>query len=111
MREPAERIGDILEAIELIERYSVRGRDEFEREELLQSWFLRHLQIIGEAARAIPEDIRALAPDVPWSKIVGMRHILVHDYFGIDVDLVWHVVEKDLPELKVQMVDLLRRLR
>ena len=58
------------------------------------------LQIIGEAARLIPEDVRRLAPDVPWSKMIGMRHILVHDYFRIDTEIVWQVVANELPRLK-----------
>ena len=100
MRDPKERIKDILEAIEHIERYSVLGKSRFEQDELIQSWFTRHLQIIGEAARLIPEDVRKLAPDVPWSKMIGMRHILVHDYFRIDTEIVWQVVAHELPRLK-----------
>ncbi len=66
---------DILAAIDAIERYQDRDRAAFENNELLQNWFLRHLQIIGEAARALPEDVRALVPEVPWSNIIGMRNI------------------------------------
>ena len=76
MRDPRERLRDILDAIGRIESYAVRGRRAFESDELLQSWFVRLLQIIGEAVRALPQDVRDRAPDVPWSKIVGMRHIL-----------------------------------
>ncbi len=61
----------------------MRGRQAFEADELIQSWIVRHLQIIVEAARALPEAVPAQAPAVPWAKIIGMRHILVHDYFGI----------------------------
>jgi len=61
MRDPKERLYDILEAIAAIERYLDRDKSAFEGDELLQVWFLRHLQIIGEAARALPEDVRALA--------------------------------------------------
>ena len=81
MRDAAERLRDILEAIAAINRYAPRDRDGFERDELPQGWFLRHLQIIGEAAKAVPQHIRALAPDVPWQRIIGMRNILVHGYF------------------------------
>ena len=77
-----------LAAIEHIERYAARGRHAFETDELIQSWIVRHLQIIGEAARALPEAVREQAPAVPWSRIIGMRHILVHDYFGIDTAIV-----------------------
>ncbi len=88
MRAPRERLEDILEAIDRIGRYAARGRDAFERDELIQNWFVRHLQIIGEAARALPQEARDAAPEIPWPQIIGMRHILVHDYFSIDTETV-----------------------
>jgi uncharacterized protein with HEPN domain len=100
MRDAAERVRDILEAIAAIERYANRGKNTFEKDELLQTWFLRHLQIIGEAAAALAEDVRALAPEVPWRKITGMRNVLVHGYFEIDADLVWDAATRDVPALK-----------
>lgn len=110
MRDPAERLRDILDAIAHIERYAARGRQAFERDELIQNWFVRHLQIIGEAAYALPKDLRDQRPDIPWSEIIGMRHILVHDYFVIDIDIVWDAVERDLPDLKGKVESLLRAL-
>ena len=110
MRDPRERLRDVLEAIERIERHAGRGRDAFEGDELIQSWFVRHLQIIGEAARTLPQDVKERAPDVPWSKIVGMRHILVHDYFEIDAAAVWEAIERDIPELKRHIEELLGTL-
>jgi uncharacterized protein with HEPN domain len=110
MRDPAERLRDILEAIAAIDRYADRDKEGFERDELLQGWFLRHLQIIGEAARAVPPHVRALAPDVPWQKIVGMRNILVHGYFEIDTDIVWDAATRDVPALKPSIERLLRVL-
>ena len=110
MRDPKERIKDILEAIDHIERYSIKGRSSFENDELIQSWFTRHLQIIGEAARLIPEDIRLLAPEVPWTKMIGMRHILVHDYFRIDTEIVWQVVATELPRLKFSLQSILKNI-
>ena len=107
MRDPRERLQDILEAIRQIERYAARGRQAFEDDELIQNWFVRHLQIIGEAARALPQEIGDRVSDVPWSKIVGMRHILVHDYFAVDTQVVWDVVERDLPNLKRKIEALL----
>ena len=110
MRDPGERLRDILESIRQVERYSSRGREAFENDELVQNWFVRHLQIIGEAVRALPEDIRNRAPDIPWAKIMGMRHILVHDYFEIDREVVWQAVEHDLPVLKEKIQQLLCQL-
>lgn len=77
---------------------------------MLQNWFLRHLQIIGEAARALPEDVRALAPEIPWSNIVGMRNILVHGYFDIDTDIVWNAATRDVPAIKPAVERLLKTL-
>lgn len=103
MRNPSERLRDILEAIDRIERYAARGAGAFEKDELVQSWVVRHLQIIGEAARALPPDVRERFPEIPWPQIIGMRHILVHDYFEIDSQVVWDVVIRNLPELKSQV--------
>ena len=110
MRDAAERLRDILEAIAAINRYGNRDKKTFEGDELLQGWFLRHLQIIGEAARALPQDVRDLAPDVPWQKIIGMRNILVHGYFEIDTEIVWGAATRDVPALKPRVERLLRTL-
>jgi len=101
MRDDRERILDIQEAIERIEKYAAQGRQAFERDELIQTWVIHHLQIIGEASRALSPGFREQHSEVPWSQIIGMRNILVHDYFGIDVAVVWSVVERNLPELKL----------
>lgn len=64
MRDPRERLRDILEAIANIERYAARGRQAFESDELIQNWFVRHLQIIGEAAYALPKELRDQRPEI-----------------------------------------------
>ena len=110
MRDPKERLRDILDAIANVERYAVRGRRAFETDELIQNWFVRHLQIIGEAAYALPRELRERESNIPWTKIMGMRHILVHDYFAVDTDVVWDAVERDLPDLKVKIEAILRKL-
>jgi uncharacterized protein with HEPN domain len=110
MRDAAERVRDILEAVAAIERHAECSKESFERDELLQTWFLRHLQIIGEAARGIPEDIRAQAPEVPWRQITGMRNVLVHGYFEVDTDLVWDTATRDVPGLKPALERLLAAL-
>ncbi|MFA6364555.1 DUF86 domain-containing protein [Methanoregula sp.] len=102
MRDDRERVLDILEALDKIEKVSARGRDYFYDEEMAQVWVIHHLQIIGEAVRGISLDFRTANPDIPWSDIIGMRNILIHHYFGIDRDAVWRVVEHDLPVLKTK---------
>ena len=109
MRDPRERLQDILEAIQQIQRYTATGRQSFEQDELVQSWCVRHLQIIGEAARALPDETRNSIPEIPWSKIIGMRHVLVHNYFGIDTELVWNVVENQLGLLKTAIEAFLKQ--
>ena len=110
MRDPGERLRDMLEAIENIERYTIRGKKNFESDELIQNWIVHHLQIICEAARVMPKDLMEKTPDIPWSKMIGMRNILVHDYFRIDTEIVWQVVERDLHDLKCLLQALLEEL-
>lgn len=99
MRTDRDRVQDILEAIERIERHTAGGRAVFDADELIQVWVVRHLQIIGEAASRLSDDARDRQSDVPWRKIIGMRHVLVHGYFVVDLDLVWSVVEHELAAL------------
>ena len=103
MRDDRERLFDILEAIERIEKYSARGRSVFDEDELIQTWVLHHLQLIGEAVRALSAETTSGSDDIEWGKIVGMRNILVHNYFNIDTDIVWAVIENDLENLKAKI--------
>jgi uncharacterized protein with HEPN domain len=89
----------MLEAIERIRRHSEKGRGAFDHDELVQTWIVHHLQILGEAAARLSPALRAQTA-VPWNSIVGMRNILVHAYFEIDREAVWRVVERDLEPLE-----------
>ena len=100
MRSDRERLLDIVEAIERIEKYAAQGKEAFEKSDLIQNWMIRHIQVIGEAAARLTDEFRATHSEAPWAEIIGMRNILVHDYFGIDIDAVWNAVEQDLPALK-----------
>jgi len=100
LRDIYERLRDIQEAIARIIKYTNQGRDLFDQDELVQTWVIYHLEIIGEAARTIPQDFRNHHPGIPWKQISGMRNILVHHYFGINRDRIWAVIEHDLPDLK-----------
>lgn len=99
-----------MDAIDNIERYALKGREAFEADELIQNWFLRQLQIIGEAVRGLPQEVCDLAPEIPWVKIIGMRNILVHGYFDIDTDVVWDAVVNDIPAIKPAIHSLLKKL-
>jgi uncharacterized protein with HEPN domain len=109
MRDDAERLRDILEAIDRVEKYT-QGQTAFDENELIQTWVVHHIEIIGEACRALPDEFQARYSGVPWSDIIGMRNILIHHYFGIDLDAVWSVVEHDPPELKLNVQAILREL-
>lgn len=108
MRRDPERLRDILSAVERIERVAAQGRTAFEGNEMIQVWIVHHVQIIGEAARALSQDLRSKYSHIPWAAIVGMRNILVHDYFGIDLGEVWAVVERDLPAFKKEVEKILQ---
>jgi uncharacterized protein with HEPN domain len=75
------------------------GRSEFERDETLRLALTYLLQIIGEAARRVSVDYQTGHPEIPWKAIIGMRHKVVHDYFGVDDDVVWDTVVNELPPL------------
>ena len=103
MRDDGGRLLDILEAIENVEKYASRGIDEYLRDELIQVWILHHIQIVGEAAANLSKPLRERYPDIPWPEIAAMRNVLVHQYFGIDIQEVWDTVTADLPVLKAQV--------
>jgi len=110
MRDPKERLRDILEAIARIERYASRGREAFGQDELIQVWMFHHIQVIGEAAASLGRTFHEAHPEVPWRQIIAMRNVLVHEYFGVDLDEVWKTVESDLPAFKRAIEELLEAL-
>ena len=103
MRDEQARLLDILEAIEKIERYSHVEQGLFARDELIQTWMVYHLQVIGEAVTQLSDEFRSQYPDLPWRAIAAMRNALVHAYFRVDLDEVWSVVKNDLPSLKARL--------
>ncbi|KPK99696.1 MAG: hypothetical protein AMJ91_06780 [candidate division Zixibacteria bacterium SM23_73_3] len=102
---------DILEAVRKIEKYTENiCVVDFAKDELIQDGVVRNLEIIGEAVKNIPEDIKSTRSQVEWKKIAGLRDILIHGYFGIDVDIVWDVVKNKIPELKQKILEILSEI-
>lgn len=100
MRDSGERLDDILTAIAGLERHSARGEAALLSDELLQAYFLKQLEIIGEAVRYLPESMTARHPEVPWRQIVALRNLLVHAYFAVNLPTIWDIVTRDLAPLR-----------
>ncbi|MFH1769726.1 MAG: DUF86 domain-containing protein [Parcubacteria group bacterium] len=94
-------IDDIVESIDHIQEY-MRGveKGDFERDEKLQDAVLRRIEIIGEAVKKISEEFKEKYSDVRWRDAMGMRDVLAHDYFNVELDRIWKTVQEDLPKLK-----------
>jgi uncharacterized protein with HEPN domain len=103
-RNPDFFITHIAESLELIESYiEGRNKEEFLTSVGLQDMILRRLEIIGEAVKNLPRDFCEIHPGIPWKKLAGLRDVLIHHYFGIDTELVWIVLTRELPPLKTQI--------
>ena len=106
--EPREYLQHILvEADYLIAHSAGLTWDRFSDDETLRRAFVRSLEVIGEATKKVPEDFRARYPSVEWRAMAGMRDRLIHDYFGVDYELVWDVVHNRIPALRRQLSSLL----
>ena len=99
MKDDSVYLRHILDSIARIQAYTNRGRDIFFQETLIQDAVLRNLEIIGEAVKRLSASAKQQAPNIPWAQIAGMRDVLIHNYFGVKLDRVWQVVERDLPAL------------
>ena len=105
-----ELICDIKEAVKRIEDYIIGLTFiKFLDDVKTQDAITRNLEIIGEAVKNIPSDVKDKHPDVEWKKIAGLRDILAHEYFGIDIEILWDIVENKLPDLKKEISRLLKK--
>jgi uncharacterized protein with HEPN domain len=101
MRDDRLRIADILEACALVLSFvSQKNRSDLGKDRLLQSGVLHQLYVIGEAANRISTELKARYPSVPWQVLYGFRNYIAHEYFSLDLDIVWQTVIRDIPELQ-----------
>jgi len=110
MRDYKLYLDDIIEAIERIEKYTKNLTSErFEKDNLIIDGVIRNLEIIGEAVKNIPTSVKDRHADIEWKKIAGLRDILAHEYFGIDLEILWDIVENKLPDLKKEIPRLFKK--
>jgi uncharacterized protein with HEPN domain len=97
----------IQDAVARIEAYTARGRNAFFTDTMVQDAVIRNLEVIGEAVKNLPLDLRRRRPEIPWRSITALRNVLIHEYFGVDLEIVWRVVQRRLPALKRHVASLL----
>ena len=109
MRDYRLYLDDISKAIKKIEKYT-KGLSlaELKKKDLIIDGIARNLEIIGEAAKSIPKRIKEKYPDIEWRKISGLRDILAHEYFGIDLEVLWDIVKNKLPDFKKEISIILK---
>ncbi|GBD97655.1 MAG TPA: DUF86 domain-containing protein [Nitrospirae bacterium] len=108
MRDYYLYLEDMVNAMEAIERF-VKGIDfdEFQHNDMISSAVIRKFEIIGEAAKNVPETVRSKYPELPWKEMSGMRDRLIHFYFGVKYDLVWHTIKDIIPAAKSGILKIL----
>jgi uncharacterized protein with HEPN domain len=103
-----QRLLHILEAIEEIENYvSGVNFDAFLQNSMMRFASVKQIEIIGEAANNISEEVKNKFTEIQWRQITGLRHVLVHEYFGVDSKLIWQIIADDIPELKIKIKEVL----
>lgn len=101
---------DILDSIEKIEQYTAGiSFDDYAMNSMIIDAVVRNIQIIGEAAKNVPTDVKAKHPEIPWEKLAGIRNRIVHEYFGVDISIIWFIITNELSQLSQRIRDGLRK--
>ena len=104
-------LNDIIQAMRKIEKYSQGlNYDSFVNNDMVIDAMLRNIEVIGEAAAQIPDTIKQQYSHIPWKKIIGLRNIVIHEYFGVDLDNIWKIVTENIPEAKQRLVEMFDEL-
>ena len=100
-KDPKIFLEHVLESIKEIEKHIKKiSKDEFWEDIKTQDAVIRRIEIIGEAVKNLPSEFKRKYPKIEWREITGMRDKLIHEYFGVNIDMVWETIKNDLPELK-----------
>ncbi|HTW91402.1 MAG TPA: DUF86 domain-containing protein [bacterium] len=110
MKDDRLYLTSILESIGNIEEYTRPGRDAFMQSRMQRDAVVRNFETMGEAAKQVSSDLRKAHPEIPWRKVAGFRDVLIHDYLGVDVNEVWNITERELPDLKAKVKSVLSEL-
>lgn len=98
---------DILESLEKIEKYSENlTRSKFKEKDIVIDAILRNIEIFGEASRKLPDNFKTQYKHIPWRKIIGLRNIILHEYSNVDLDIIWDVINKNIPKTKNQIKEI-----
>ena len=103
MRTDRLRLLDAIEQIELISSFSKRGRELFFDDLIVQSAVLHRLALLGEACRGVSPELRESHPEIPWAQIIAFRNVVIHEYFGLDLELAWAIVAEHIATLAAQL--------
>ena len=107
-REIGDYLEDILDSMEKTQKFIENmSYNQFSQDDKSIFAVIRALEIIGEATKNIPDNVRRINPDIPWRDMAGMRDVLIHDYFGVDINTVWLTVTKKIPEIKPRVQKML----
>ena len=100
---------DIENALVKIERYTATlSFEKFASDQLVIDAVVRNFEVIGEAVRNIPSTVTLAHPDIPWEKMIGMRNKVIHEYFGVDEEILWKTIKEDLPVFRSQIAEILK---